>query len=135
MLQRVILVAEEDSKVRRVMRVNLEHAGLTVYEAARFSHLAYLLLTYPAALVVLSLTLPGLPVLEAEAAGGLGQGWRGIPLLVTSPEASHRVQAARLGAEFLFKPFDPGDLVQRALRLLGLAHYGEGLALADPGGG
>lgn len=135
MLHRAILVAEEDGAVRRMMRVNLECAGLGVYEAARYSHLAYLLLTYPATLVVLSLTLPGLPPLGPEWSARFSRGRHPVPLLATSAEPGHRALALQLGAEFLRKPFDPGELVQQVLRLLRSSRGSQVLMMADPGGG
>lgn len=114
-----VLVAEPEYRVRRMIRVNLEQAGLAVMEATSYEEVARYLSAGRVGLLVLSVDLPGVRDGGTTWAPGLLSALMNMPVAVTSANAEDR-QAVALwkDAVFLLKPFDPEELVEVARRSL-----------------
>ncbi|MBT9383526.1 response regulator transcription factor [Pseudooceanicola sp. CBS1P-1] len=113
-----ILLIEDETAIRRFLRVALESEGHDVLEAASAREgLAQAARTAPDA-VILDLGLPdadGLSVLQ-----GL-RGWSEVPVLVLSVRADEagKVQALDAGAQdYVTKPFSTAELLARIRSLL-----------------
>lgn len=108
-----VLVIEDDTHIRRLLRAALQRAGHRAVEAANAREgLSLLDIDKPDA-VLLDLGLPdrdGLELIQAIKARS------NVPLLVVSAreEASEKVAALDLGADdYLTKPFDTEELLAR----------------------
>jgi excisionase family DNA binding protein len=115
----VVLVVDDDSRVRQLVRVNLEAAGYAVREAERAEEALAVIDREELHLVLLDVVMPGT------------DGWQllqrmqerhgSIPVIMFSGqvEDDDGAEAARRGADdFVGKPFDPQQLVERAKRLV-----------------
>ena len=115
----VVLVVDDDPRVREFVRVNLELAGYSVREAERAEE----------ALAVVESEAPDLVLLDVVMPGT--DGWQllqrmqerhgSIPVIMFSGKVDEETagEATRLGADdFVGKPFDPQQLVERAKRLV-----------------
>ena len=115
----VVLVVDDDPRVREFVRVNLELAGYAVREAERAEE----------ALAVVESEAPDLVLLDVVMPGT--DGWQllqrmqerhgSIPVIMFSGKVDEETagEATRLGADdFVGKPFDPQQLVERAKRLV-----------------
>ncbi len=120
-MTRLVVVAEDDRHIARLVELALEPLGLAVERLADgLAALERLGRAPPPDLVVLDLTLPGLGGLEVL--GRLrGEGpARAVPVLVLSARGDAQRRAAlEAGAtEYLSKPFDVEQLAALAARLL-----------------
>jgi excisionase family DNA binding protein len=115
----VVLVVDDDARVRHLVRVNLEAAGYAVREAERAEEALAVIDREELHLVLLDVVMPGT------------DGWQllqrmqerhgSIPVIMFSGqvEDENGLEAARRGADdFVGKPFDPQQLVERAKRLV-----------------
>lgn len=114
-----VMVAEEDARLRRIVRLNLEREGLKSLEAASLSECQSALLKENVALVIISSQLPGFD------AQGFSVWLRShfplnpIPVVILSFEPEDRLLTLPLRvATFRRKPFDPGELVGQVTSLL-----------------
>ncbi|WP_279286953.1 response regulator transcription factor [Heliobacterium chlorum] len=113
-----ILIVEDESKIRRMLRLFLEQEGLVVIEAEDGQPALELLKEQPVDLVILDLMMPGL------------DGWTtcrkirersDLPILMLTArgEESDRVLGFELGADdYVVKPFSPREIVLRVKALL-----------------
>src|SRR5690242_2949518 len=114
-----LLVVDDDVRVRTVVCWQLEAEGFVVREAAD-GHAAWQDIAEERPdLVVLDLSLPGLPGLELlrrlRAAGDA------LPIVVLSGRSGEgdRILGLDLGADdYLVKPFSPGELAARVRSVL-----------------
>jgi excisionase family DNA binding protein len=115
----VVLVVDDDARVREFVRVNLEAAGYAVREAERAEEALAVIEDRSPDLVLLDVVMPGT------------DGWQllqrmqerhgSIPVIMFSGKVDERTasEATRRGADdFVGKPFDPQQLVERARRLV-----------------
>jgi excisionase family DNA binding protein len=115
----LVLVVDDDARVREFVRVNLELEGYSVREAGGADEALEALEDQAPALVLLDVVMPGV------------DGWQllqrmqekhgSIPVIMFSGQVEERSQGAamELGARgFLGKPFDPQQLVERAKQLV-----------------
>jgi excisionase family DNA binding protein len=115
----VVLVVDDDPRVREFVRVNLELAGYSVREAERAEEALAVVADQAPDLVLLDVVMPGT------------DGWQllqrmqerhgSIPVIMFSGQVDEATagEAARRGADdFVGKPFDPQQLVDRAKRLV-----------------
>jgi excisionase family DNA binding protein len=115
----VVLVVDDDPRVREFVRVNLEIAGYAVREAERAEEALAVVADQAPDLVLLDVVMPGT------------DGWQllqriqerhgSIPVIMFSGKVDEQTagEAARRGADdFVGKPFDPQQLVDRAKRLV-----------------
>ena len=138
-----VLVVEDETKLRDLIRAFLEREGLTVLTAASDSDALALQRKVEADLVLLDLGLPDVP--GEEVAREL-RSTSDVRLLILTAKASQeeRVRGLELGADdYVTKPFDPRELVLRVGALLrrgsagtgtgesGRRSYGDGTLVLD----
>ncbi|MGE5618618.1 MAG: response regulator transcription factor [Sphingomonadaceae bacterium] len=114
-----VLVAEEDARLRRIVRLNLEREGFESLEATSLSECQAALQKHEIALVIVSSQLPGFDAGEFSAWLRSHFPSNPIPVVILSFEPEDRLLALRLRiATFWLKPFDPGELIGQVSRLL-----------------
>jgi excisionase family DNA binding protein len=115
----LVLVVDDDERLREFMRVNLEMEGYSVREAASAEEALEAIEDQAPELVLLDVVMPGV------------DGWQmlqrmqerhgSIPVIMFSGqvEASSAGEAEQRGARgFVGKPFDPQQLIERAKQLV-----------------
>ncbi|WP_050616371.1 response regulator transcription factor [Bacillus testis] len=115
-----ILIVEDDSQVRNLMKVHLEKAGFEVMEAEDSKSARRHYLKYDPCFVILDLILPD------EDGNSLCQWMRSelnsnVPIMIVSADSCEesRIKGLRQGADdFLPKPFSLGELVARVETIL-----------------
>src|SRR5437762_6281950 len=120
MMQRkpAILVVDDDPRILRLVRVNLERAGFAVATASGGAAALEEMAAAPPDLAVLDVTMPGIDGYT------LTQKIREISnlpiiMLTAMSEQSQKVHGLEIGADdYLTKPFDPDELVARIRALL-----------------
>lgn len=108
-----VLIIEDDDRMARALRVNLQARGYEVAIAIDGAGGLESLAKAPADLVILDLGLPDLDGMEVIA--GL-RGWTSVPVLVLSARDtdSDKVRALDAGADdYLTKPFSMEELLAR----------------------
>ena len=120
--QRLILLVDDESAVRGVMRDALVRAGFTVAEAGSYDeamHHAERVLD-SIELVIADVSLPGRN--GCELANELTRKRPGLPCLFisgyTGAEVCRAYGISISDVHFLAKPFDPHEMVDRVLHLL-----------------
>lgn len=109
---RIVLI-EDDSHIRRFLRMTLEAEGVAVAEAANGRHGMVEISSQRPALIILDLGLPdmnGVDVIEQVRA------WSATPIIVLSArsEEAQKVAALDAGADdYLCKPFGSAELLAR----------------------
>ena len=113
-----ILVIEDETQIRRFVRMALEGADYLVSEAATLQQGMVQAGTHHPELIILDLNLPdgdGIEVVKAVRT------WSDIPILILSArlEEADKIQALDSGADdYLSKPFSVGELTARVRALL-----------------
>ena len=115
----LVLVVDDDARLREFMRVNLEMEGYTVREASSADEALEALEDQAPALVLLDVVMPGV------------DGWQmlqrmqerhgSIPVIMFSGKVDDQTAAdaeSRGARAFLGKPFDPQQLIERAKQLV-----------------
>ena len=115
----LVLVVDDDARLREFVRVNLELEGYTVREAASAEDALEAIEDQAPALVLLDVVMPGI------------DGWQmlqrmqelhgSIPVIMFSGQIDSAAagDAAERGArDFVGKPFDPRQLIERAKQLV-----------------
>ena len=116
---RRVLVVDDDSAVRNVVRLALERAGCSVSEASSGEDAISITAASMPDLVVLDIGLPGMSGLEVLGAIRLEQADLPVILLTANGEEPDRVFGLKLGADdYLAKPFSPRELVARVEAVL-----------------
>lgn len=120
--QPVVLVVDDDSAVRTVVRWQLQDDGFRVVEADDGATALRRIRDDHPTLVVLDLSLPGLGGLDVLRTVRSGQSGRSdTPIIVLSGRSgeSDRIVGLDLGADdYLVKPFSPGELAARVRSVL-----------------
>jgi DNA-binding response OmpR family regulator len=115
---RVILVVDDEERMARFIRLNLEHDGFQVVEAYRGMDAIKSLRDSMPDLVLLDVMLPDLDGFEVL---GLIREISSVPviMLTAKGEEDDRVQGLELGADdYVTKPFSPRELVSRVKAVL-----------------
>src|SRR5262245_34774001 len=120
MMQRkpIVLVVDDDPRLLRLVRVNLERAGFEVGTATGGAAALEEMAANPPDIAVLDVTMPGMDGFQ------LTQQIREISnmpiiMLTAMSEQSQKVHGLEIGADdYLTKPFDPDELVARIRALL-----------------
>jgi DNA-binding response OmpR family regulator len=137
-----VLLVEDERKLRELVRVYLERAGITVLSTGSGAEAIMLAAAASPDLVILDLGLPDVPgeavARELRAAGP-------VPILMLTARSTEedRIAGLELGADdYVTKPFSPRELVLRVQAILrrggqatapGATSYGGGmLALDEP---
>lgn len=114
-----ILLVDDDSSVRRLLRATLPAEGFDVVEAAGGEEALALAAEAAPDLVLLDWAMPGLS--GGDVLRRLKSEHRGVPVIILTAkhEPSYRAEAESLGADtFLTKPFSPLELLATVERLL-----------------
>ncbi len=116
-----ILITDDEERVRRILSILLLEERHEVVEAGSGEDALALLERFPADLVMLDLTLPGIDGLETLRRLRERNQHAAVILMTAYGTISSAVEAMRLGAfDYLTKPFDNRDLllvVARALEM------------------
>ena len=120
MMQRktTILVVDDDPRILRLVRVNLERAGFDVMTAANGAAALDEMAASSPDLVVLDITMPGI---DGFALTQKIRDVSNVPIIMLTAlsEQSQKVHGLEIGADdYLTKPFDPDELVARIRALL-----------------
>ncbi len=120
MMQRktTVLVVDDDPRILRLVRVNLERAGFNVATAGGGAAALEELAAAPPDLAVLDVTMPGI---DGYALTQKIREISNMPIIMLTAmsEQSQKVHGLEIGADdYLTKPFDPDELVARIRALL-----------------
>jgi DNA-binding response OmpR family regulator len=113
-----VLVVEDESKLRELLRSYLEREGMAVLSASSGSEAITLARTARPDLIILDLGLPDIP---GEDVAIEVRSFLDAPILILTAKAteSDRIRGLELGADdYLTKPFSPRELVLRAQSVL-----------------
>jgi excisionase family DNA binding protein len=117
----VILVVDDDDRLREYLRVNLEMEGYEVREAGSAEEGLAVLDEEPPDLILLDVMMPGLDGWEMLSRVRERHGRESIPVVMFSGKVDrkHGAQAEEAGAQaFIGKPFDPQQLIASTKQLL-----------------
>jgi DNA-binding response OmpR family regulator len=115
---RVILVVDDEERMARFIRLNLEHDGFQVVEAFKGMQAIQLLRDAMPDLILLDVMLPDLDGFEVLK---LIREISAVPviMLTAKGEEDDRVHGLELGADdYITKPFSPRELVSRVRAVL-----------------
>ena len=113
-----ILVIEDETPIRRFLRIAVESAGFVMLEAERGRTGVERAATEAPDLVVLDL---GLPDMDGKAVIAAIREWSTVPILVLSVRDAETEKIAALDAgadDYVIKPFATGELLARLRALL-----------------
>ena len=116
-----MLVVDDDPVILRLLQVNFEMAGFTVSTAADGAEALAAATSEPPDLVVSDVMMPRMNGLELVSALDADDRTRRIPVVLLSAraQADDVIEGFRAGADdYVTKPFEPLDLVDRVNRLL-----------------
>lgn len=108
-----ILIIDDESSIRRVLRMNLEPKGFELQEAGTAQEGIQKIAAFKPNLIILDLGLPdknGLAVLQEI------RGWSKVPIIIltVSDEEDSKVKLLEAGADdYITKPFSIPELVAR----------------------
>jgi excisionase family DNA binding protein len=117
----VVLIVDDDERLREYVRVNLEMEGYTVQEAGSAEEGMEVLDTLRPDLVLLDVMMPQVDGWEMLQRMHDRHGVGSIPVVMFSGKVdeSEAGQAAKHGAQgFIGKPFDPHELIAQTKQLL-----------------
>ena len=117
----VVLIVDDDDRVREYVRVNLELEGYTVREAGSAEEGMRVLDDASPDLILLDVMMPEVDGWEMLQRVHERHGVGAVPVVMFSGKVDERAadEAAERGAQvFLGKPFDPQELVAQTKQLL-----------------
>jgi excisionase family DNA binding protein len=116
----LVLIVDDDARIREFVRVNLEMDGYTVREAANAEEGLAVLDDEPPDLILLDVMMPGVDGWEMLRRVNERHGVGAIPVIMFSGQAEEsQDEALARGAHgFVGKPFNPQDLLTRTKELL-----------------
>ena len=117
----VVLIVDDDERLREYVRVNLEMEGYTIHEAASADDGMRVLDELRPDLVLLDVMMPSVDGWEMLRLMHERHGVGSIPVVMFSGKVDPRAadQAAERGAQgFIGKPFDPNELIAQTKQLL-----------------
>jgi DNA-binding response OmpR family regulator len=107
-----VMVAEEDARLRRIVRWNLQRDGFDSEEASTLAECEERLRQGDVSLVIISSQLPGFDAQQFSCWLRTQFPERAVPVVILSFEPEDRLLTLPLRlAAFRRKPFDPEDLV------------------------
>jgi excisionase family DNA binding protein len=115
----LVLVVDDDPRLREFMRVNLEMEGYTVREASSAEEALGAIEDQAPELVLLDVVMPGVD--GWEMLQRMQERYGSIPVIMFSGQvdANAAGDAEQRGARgFVGKPFDPQQLIERAKQLV-----------------
>jgi excisionase family DNA binding protein len=116
----LVLVVDDDARLREFVRVNLEMDGYSVREAANAEEGLAALVDEPPDLILLDVMMPGMSGYEMLQRVQDQHGVGTIPVIMFSGQADESPErAAERGAQaFLGKPVDPQTLIDATKQLI-----------------
>jgi excisionase family DNA binding protein len=116
----LVLIVDDDPRIREFVRVNLEMDGYVVREAGSAEEGLAALEEQPPDLILLDVMMPGVDGWEMLRRMQDRHGMGSIPVIMFSGqvESSDDDAQARGAQGFLGKPFNPQDLIARTKELL-----------------
>jgi excisionase family DNA binding protein len=116
----LVLIVDDDARIREFVRVNLEMDGYVVREAANADEGLAVLEEELPDLILLDVMMPGVDGWEMLRRVHERHGTGSIPVIMFSGqvESSDDDAVARGAQAFLGKPFNPQDLIARTKELL-----------------
>ena len=116
----LVLIVDDDPRIREFVRVNLEMDGYVVREAGSAEEGLAVLEEQPPDLILLDVMMPGVDGWEMLRRMQERHGMVSIPVIMFSGqvESSDDDAQARGAQGFLGKPFNPQDLIARTRELL-----------------
>jgi excisionase family DNA binding protein len=117
----MVLIVDDDERLREFVRVNLEMEGYTVREAANATEGLAALDETPPALILLDVMMPEVDGWEMLRRMQEKHGVGSIPVIMFSGKVDEHslAEAATRGAQgFVGKPFDPQQLIESTKQLL-----------------
>jgi excisionase family DNA binding protein len=117
----VVLIVDDDPRLREFVRVNLEYEGYDVREAESAEEGLAALEESPPALILLDVMLPRVDGWEMLQRVQERHGVGAIPVIMFSGKLDEEAladAAARGANEFMGKPFDPQQLIESTKRLV-----------------
>jgi excisionase family DNA binding protein len=116
----LVLIVDDDPRVREFVRVNLEMDGYSVREAGNAEEGLDALEQEPPDLILLDVMMPGVDGWEMLRRVHERHGVGTIPVIMFSGQVDESAEeAAARGAQgFVGKPFNPQDLIARTKELL-----------------
>jgi excisionase family DNA binding protein len=117
----LVLIVDDDERVREYVRVNLEMEGYTVREAGSAEEGLGVLEEVSPDLILLDVMMPEVDGWEMLRRVQKRHGVGAIPVVMFSGKVEDAAgEAAERGASgFIGKPFDPRQLIDRAKQILG----------------
>ncbi len=115
----LVLVVDDDARLREFMRVNLELEGYTVREASSAEEALGSIEDQAPELVLLDVVMPGVD--GWQMLQRMQERYGSIPVIMFSGQvdANSASDAEQRGARgFIGKPFDPQQLIERAKQLV-----------------
>lgn len=114
-----VAIAEEDPRLRRILRLNLEREGFRAVEVSSAAACQAVLQQGDVGLVIISAQLPGFDALQFSEWLRSEFPLRAIPVVILSFEPEDRLLTLPLrSAAFKRKPFDPSELVGQVSKLM-----------------
>lgn len=115
----LVLVVDDDERLREYIRVNLEMDGYAVREAASAAEGLAAVEEEPPDLILLDVMMPRVDGFEMLRRMQERHGVGSIPVIMFSGKVDEAAAAAERGAEtFIGKPFDPQHLIDETKKLL-----------------
>jgi excisionase family DNA binding protein len=115
----LVLVVDDDERLREYIRVNLEMDGYAVREAANADEGLAVLEDEPPDLILLDVMMPEVDGFEMLRRMQERHGVGAIPVIMFSGKVNDAAAAAERGANtFIGKPFDPQQLIDETKKLL-----------------
>jgi DNA-binding response OmpR family regulator len=117
-----VLVVDDDPVILRLLQVNFEMAGFIVRTATDGAEALAAATSEPPDLVISDVMMPRMNGLELVSALDADDRTRQIPVVLLSARAQAGDVSEGLGVgadDYVTKPFEPLELVERANRLLG----------------
>jgi two-component system phosphate regulon response regulator PhoB len=116
----IVLVVDDDAVILKLLRVNFELEGYEVVSAGGGAEALLRARDHPPDVVVLDVMMPGIDGLEVARQLRADPATAAIPILLLSAKAQvSDIDAGReLADDYMTKPFDAGDLLERAGVLL-----------------
>ena len=115
----IVLIVDDDERLREYVRVNLEMEGYTVREASSAEEALGAIEDQAPALVLLDVVMPGID--GWEMLQRMQERYGSIPVIMFSGQVDEKAasDAEQRGARgFVGKPFDPQQLIERAKQLV-----------------
>jgi excisionase family DNA binding protein len=115
----LVLIVDDDTRLREFLRVSLEHAGYEVGEASNGQEALAAIAEERPDLVLLDVVMPGID--GWQILQSLEERHGSIPVIMFSGQIDEQAAAAAAegGARgFVGKPFDPQELLARARQLV-----------------